>query len=516
MVKGNFYCRFLPAKSTSRLFLLPISSCQIGNWSRFRISHYFASVVVVLTETMTSEAAMRRSIGLFSLLLLSPIHCYRTPLQLRSGRRTHFSATALRSSTVPAAPAVIPTPIFPSAPLPLHDEDQNPTATTFSSAAQWHRHRRRLMLQKYGNQIIPLERDSSSHNLGLSLLFLSNASLLALSILSSRLPPAQVALLAVFPGSILSLWTLQILHDVLHGSLLKKRHQRFVFAKCTRKELQDALLFWGSMPSVFGYYLYLKYGHLNHHKSLGDANSASLKQLFESDQKEFEDGDVLFVAHRMKLKGEIGPTFQLGTRKITASISKLGFRAWKDGHPIRNAVMFATSFMYERFMLIINDVVVAITGRNYFFPNKPQQFHDECTTYCRWAVLIRGLLWMIAGWKSLLFLYLSETLWSIPPHPACAMFVTNHGSTVDESDPTKKCIPSSSTYAGRWYSILTLGTNYHCEHHDFPTIPLHRLGELRRIAPDFYRTGSKDGVFRIMRKAFSKPEFYACMDATIL
>eukprot|EP00577_Skeletonema_sp_RCC1716_P026424 CAMPEP_0113379006 /NCGR_PEP_ID=MMETSP0013_2-20120614/4000_1 /TAXON_ID=2843 ORGANISM="Skeletonema costatum, Strain 1716" /NCGR_SAMPLE_ID=MMETSP0013_2 /ASSEMBLY_ACC=CAM_ASM_000158 /LENGTH=198 /DNA_ID=CAMNT_0000261261 /DNA_START=786 /DNA_END=1378 /DNA_ORIENTATION=+ /assembly_acc=CAM_ASM_000158 len=196
------------------------------------------------------------------------------------------------------------------------------------------------------------------------------------------------------------------------------------------------------------------------------------------------------------------------------SISKTGFNNWREDKPLWNAVVFATSFMYERFMLMINDVVVAITGRNYFFPNKPKEFHKECAKYCRCAVLVRGLLWKMAGWKSLLFLYLSETLWSIPPHPACAMFVTNHGSNVDDgSDGGGGCIPSSSTYAGRWYSLFTLGTNYHCEHHDFPTIPLHRLGELRKIAPEFYKKGSNDNVFRIMKKAFSKPEFYACMDA---
>ena len=55
----------------------------------------------------------------------------------------------------------------------------------------------------------------------------------------------------------------------------------------------------------------------------------------------------------------------------------------------------------------------------------------------------------------------------------------------------------------------------HCEHHDFPTIPLHRLGELRKIAPEFYSTQSNDNVLKIMKKAFTKPEFYACMDANI-
>ena len=377
------------------------------------------------------------------------------------------------------------------------------------------------MLHKYGDQISPLERESSSNILALSLLSLSNIMLFTLAILSGKVlsSPAQVVLLAIFPGSMFSLWTLQILHDCLHGSLLNKQRQKFICNKVKRKTLQTAILFWGSIPSVFGYYLYLKYGHLTHHKSLGDPASASLQTLFNSTQKEFEDGDVLFVAHRMKLKGEVGPRFNIMGRESVMSISKAGFNNWVEDQPIRNAVVFATSFMYERFMLMMNDLVVAITGRNYFFPNKPVEFHTECARYCRCAVMVRGLLWKLAGWKSLLFLYLSETLWSIPPHPACAMFVTNHGSTTmdnSESDGDGgDCIPSSSTYAGRWYSLFTLGTNYHCEHHDFPTIPLHRLGELRKIAPEFYREGSNDNVFKIMRRVFAKPEFYACMDAGI-
>eukprot|EP00957_Ditylum_brightwellii_P059783 4538665-Ditylum_brightwellii.AAC.1 len=195
------------------------------------------------------------------------------------------------------------------------------------------------------------------------------------------------------------------------------------------------------------------------------------------------------------------------------SISNSGFNQWKVGSPIRNSIAFASSFLFERFMIVTNDVIVALTGRNFYFPNKPLDFHKECTAYCRVAVLLRLLLWRLSGWKALLFLYLSETIWSIPPHPACAMFVTNHGSKVDSV--TGECIPSSSTYAGRLFSMFTLGTNYHCEHHDFPTIPLDKLGMLRQIAPEFYKKGSDDNVFKIMKGAFSDPDFYACMDVGV-
>eukprot|EP00980_Cylindrotheca_fusiformis_P015793 scaffold4590_cov112-Cylindrotheca_fusiformis.AAC.11 len=276
------------------------------------------------------------------------------------------------------------------------------------------------------------------------------------------------------------------------------------------------------MPSVFGYYLYLKFGHLSHHSNVGNQDQVSLARLFDSDQVDFEDGDVLFVAHRMKLPGKIGPTFQLPFRKnknqsLTMSISKSGFNSWRPGKVFWNVGMFTLSFMYERFMLVINDFLVAVTGRNFFFPNKPREFHQMCTTYARCATTVRLALLWFGGWKSLFFLYLSETLWSIPPHPAAAMFVTNHPSSMDDKQVGGGggCIPSMSTYAGAWYSALTLGTNYHCEHHDFPTIPLHQLGKLRMIAPEFYRSGSQDQLLGIFQKTFSEPDFYACMNSNI-
>merc|ERR1740124_26433 len=425
-----------------------------------------------------------------------------------------------------------------------------------SDAAMWHKRRRREMLEKYGNAIRPLETDSGSYKIGIPLLVLTNLTLLGLSIAAKHMSYLQLFALSVFPGSICSLWQLQILHDNLHGTLWSKKRKRIlqedkqknssfykplsnvlssIRTKKTKKKssnttnnsskLRDRTLFWGSMPSVFGYYLYLKFGHLTHHKNLGDSQSSSLKELFDSDQSNFEDGDVLFVAHRMNLEGEIGPTIPLSKDKsITMSISKSGFKAWEQTRMIRNGLLFWSSFLFERFMLVLNDsFIVTTTGRNLFFPNKPLSFHRTCARYARAATAVKFLLWKFAGgYKSLLFLFLSETLWSLPPHPACAMFVSNHGSDTESSSTTdgSSCRPSSSTYAGKWYSLLTLGTNYHCEHHDFPNIPLHRLYRLHQIAPEYYnrepqQEQKKDNIWKLMQKAFSYPEWYACQQVGV-
>ncbi|CAK9059160.1 Sphingolipid delta(4)-desaturase/C4-monooxygenase DES2 (Degenerative spermatocyte homolog 2) (Sphingolipid 4-desaturase) (Sphingolipid C4-monooxygenase) [Durusdinium trenchii] len=71
------------------------------------------------------------------------------------------------------------------------------------------------------------------------------------------------------------------------------------------------------------------------------------------------------------------------------------------------------------------------------------------------------------------------------------MFVSNHGSgkRVDG-----QCAPSASLYVGDpwgWFDWVCLFANYHVEHHDFPDIPLLKLPELRRIAPEFYGCSSR-------------------------
>jgi len=415
-----------------------------------------------------------------------------------------------------------------------------------SIVAKWHAERRRAMIKRHP-EILSLET-SRSLSKTLPLLLLSNVSLATLSVISGTLSSFNIFCLAFGVGSVFSLWQLQILHEVLHGSMLgagTKLHRKF----------HRPLLFLGSLPSAFGYWLYLAYGHLSHHSKLG---VHSLNDAFVSDKMDLADGDVLFVNHRMNMKGESGP--KIGG--LTLSIGRFFYQFWKPGDYIRNAGLFSISFLLERGLLMMNDLVVAITGRNYFFPNKPDKFHKHVALYTRVGLLTKVVLCILAGslsqagttmnlpiptqllpllsplsaasapamisglslakfwwsWKPILFLMLSETLWSLPPHPACAMFITNHGSNYEGSneDAKENCQPSASTYAGKWYSFLTLGTNYHVEHHDFPTMPLDQLGKLKDIAgPDFYgsSTKSNDNVWKIMKKAFSYPDFYACMDA---
>jgi hypothetical protein len=228
-------------------------------------------------------------------------------LGLQSFRALGFSSLSPRKNLHRSTPRASRVWVA-SGPLDLTIQDvvASVAAPNPSTVAEWHRQRRKEMLAKYGDQIGPLERSEASQKLGIPLLCLTCTSLFILAIVSGSLPVWGVVLLAIFPGSVFSLWQLQILHDVIHGSFFEKG--KTVLWGIPRHVLQERVLFWGSMPCVFGYYLYLKAGHLTHHSNTGEF---SLAEVFASDKNEFEDGDVLFVAHRMNLSGDYGPTIPL-------------------------------------------------------------------------------------------------------------------------------------------------------------------------------------------------------------
>ncbi|CAK9001426.1 unnamed protein product [Durusdinium trenchii] len=258
-------------------------------------------------------------------------------------------------------------------------------------------------------------------------------------------------------------------------------------------------------------------------------------QIFDSDRLEFEDGDVLFVAHRQPLQGRPFEV-DVGGLRFSPSIShNVMTRLWDTETPsdsiraAKNAALYCFSMIFERCALAVNDKIVALFGRNAFFLQKPAAFHDSCATYARTAAVSHLLLWALAGPGALIYLLIAEVAWQLPIHPACGMFVSNHGSgkRVDG-----QCAPSASLYVGDpwgWFDWVCLFANYHVEHHDFPDIPLLKLPELRRIAPEFYGCSSRltqqppaslalmeanTNWSRTVFRSFASPEPYACSVVT--
>ena len=151
-----------------------------------------------------------------------------------------------------------------------------------------------------------------------------------------------------------------------------------------------------------------------------------------------------------------------------------------------NAAVFGLSMSFERAALVFGGAVVpALTGRNFFFPNKPDSFHATCANYARASTALALAVAAVAGPGALTWLFWAEVGWQLPIHPASAMFVSNHPSLESPIDDVG-CQPTASVYLssgdGHWYDWLCF-SNYHTEHHDYD-VPAFRLRKLRDLAPE--------------------------------
>ncbi len=331
---------------------------------------------------------------------------------------------------------------------------------------------------------------------------------LAREIGSLDLSPAITITLGATVGGTLSLWQFALLHDIKHG-----------VAQLPMGMKPNDVLFFGSQPSLFGYYLYLRYGHLSHHKDFG---SVSLKDTFDSPASQFQDGDVLFSAHRQmhvgdRADGGIGflGSDAVGGRGLSISRSFYSL-LWREDAALSNLLVYCISMTYERLALCVNDKIVAVTGSNYFFPNKPADFLDNNSRYARFAATIHVALFFLGGGpNTLLYLLFAELGWQLPVHPACAMFVSNHPSykSVDE-DGKAFCQPTSSVYNkdSPAFDWLLAFTNYHTEHHDMPTVPMWSLPEVNKRASSFYAglEGAQDSWVTVLQRAFRSRSYYGC------
>ena len=154
------------------------------------------------------------------------------------------------------------------------------------SPAKWHLSRRTQILSNHPEVKELIGKEEWT----VPILAATNIAQVGCATAFAHLPaPVQVPL-AILLGGTLSLWQFTLLHDVIHGTAALPKGVR-----------RNDVLFAGSLPSLFGYYIYLRYGHLTHHKSFG---GEPLAALFDSEQSDFEDGDALFVAHRQRLSGD--------------------------------------------------------------------------------------------------------------------------------------------------------------------------------------------------------------------
>jgi hypothetical protein len=78
-----------------------------------------------------------------------------------------------------------------------------------------------------------------------------------------------------------------------------------------------------------------------------------------------------------------------------------------------------TAQAFERAALVVGGGwAVALTGRNFFFPNKPDDFHAAAAAHARASALLQLAVVLAAGPGALLWLYWAEVTQPAPSPPA--------------------------------------------------------------------------------------------------
>ena len=136
---------------------------------------------------------------------------------------------------------------------------------TTQTPAEWHRERRRQILDAHPEVKSLIGRETTT----LPLLAAVNVAQIGACVAGAHLPDFELVPAAVLAGGTLSLWQFALLHDVKHGT-----------AQLPAGVSRDRVVFWGALPSLFGYFLYLRYGHLSHHRDFGERG---ISELFDSE-----------------------------------------------------------------------------------------------------------------------------------------------------------------------------------------------------------------------------------------
>ena len=181
---------------------------------------------------------------------------------------------------------------------------------------------------------------------------------------------------------------------------------------------------------------------------------------------------------------------------------------FRPSKPYINALIYAFTFSFERVFLGVNDVVTSLYRKNVFFPNANPKLSSSLVNLSTFNTLVRVILTYMLGPKVLLSLYVAELSWCIPPNPLAPCFLNNHSTKEGE-----ECVPTMSWRSeSSLYSVVTLNTNHHMEHHDFPQVPFHALGRIKGMVGynDDVDKGEGEGNRKGMELWFGQGGTYGC------
>ncbi|WP_086932597.1 fatty acid desaturase family protein [Agarilytica rhodophyticola] len=278
--------------------------------------------------------------------------------------------------------------------------------------------------------------------------------------LSTHMSLLNIIIMAYIVGAFLCVYIFSNCHEICHNLV----HPFF-----SNKTAKNILLRFASLPDISsGNYFYYKWGHISHHRFLGEH---SIDEIIEGAYERPLDLDPITHLRNMYL-----------FRNEKDGTPVYRFEKIRDNKWLRAIVLFGMPVIdtLKLPMLVPSRIKLLIqmekSGRS------TERIKDALSQ--DFIVLLSFfIMYLIFGnFNFLLYLYASHLFYKGFMHPYLFLWVGIHKSGKNDEDGYQ---PTSSIYA-KFSGFLSGGINYHIEHHDFPGIPRNQLRKVNKKIPQLY------------------------------
>ena len=344
-----------------------------------------------------------------------------------------------------------PAPVFPGHELDIGDSVESDERTD----AIWHRDRARRMLRDH-----PEIRDLMGRQpMTAFWCLLFAASQVGLAAYLGSQPFWVVILVAYVVGSYLNICMFNLAHDCNHSLVFRRRSwNRWLFTLT-------------SLPMMLpGHHTWWIEHHV-HHNSLGSPKDFIVRRR----------QILIMTRSRVLLFITQGPIYT-----ALSWLSSPLLHPYSALLVVSQVIRSALGLVFYLGDLVClrtkpSRVTLAVLGDQHLVSGyRRYRLERWAVAYAALSFVMMGVLLVVGGWKSVVYLMLAQVFMTGFLHPwMFGLILSNshfHGQ--------EKYQPSSSYYG--WLNAITFNFGLHTEHHDLATIPWNRLGELRKIAPEYY------------------------------
>jgi fatty acid desaturase len=341
--------------------------------------------------------------------------------------------------------------------MTLSEKKEEPTKAVESAAKnKWHQVRAQRALQQWKMKL----PNRVSWRTLLAILFTSGGHLLGCYV-SSRISWLGVIVLAYTWGALCAMYLFSNCHEICHNSI----HPFFnkIWAKNTLFRI-------ASLPDISsGNYFYYKWGHVYHHRFLGEHSIEEIKDGIYTQPLDLDPITHLFNIYQFRQTKDGAPQYR--------------FEAIRNSKWTRIFLLFTMPLIDSLKLFIILPMRIIA----YFSLRKKGDSLDRIRDVISQDFLLLAtyvtMYFLFGNINFLFYLYFSHLFFRGFMHPYLMLWMGIHKSGQHDSDGYQL---TSSIYAS-CASFFSGSLNFHIEHHDFPAVPRQQLRTIHETAAPLYK-----------------------------